>query len=638
MKPKARKSGAVSKVKKKVAARPAGKAAVKAAAKAVARPSGKAAMKPAARGAVKPARKRAEVDPLTLSTVWHSMQRICREMRRLIERTSQSYLISELKDISVGIWDGEGNTVAIPVGLPVQFIGAKYSVRYIMKEYEGDIHPGDVFLANDPYKGYSCHPPDWGFFRPIFHGKRLVFWTLARAHVEDTGAAYPGAYFSDPYDIHSEGLLVPGVRVIARGREQHDILRLIYNNVRLSEGVRADSNAMIGATTMAENRLHELIGKYGMGTVDNAIAVMQDRTERAVRAYIASLPDGTYYGESSTDDDGAVLDVPVTIRCEATVKGERMTLDFSKSDKQAKGFVNCSYPTTYSVAMGAAIIFLDPALVEYHNEGTMKCIDVIAPEGLVVNAKYPAPMGGAPVSMGHNILESVMMAMSAAIPTRAAAGWGRRYGQYIYGINPRTNGLYVFPGYHAEGGAGATFGYDGYQGSASVGTLGEISRPNTEDCEIKYPWKFISRGFRKDSSGAGKWRGGPGFHWEVENLGGDAGVHTGAGQGETTFSHGCQGGRPTLANQCYIVRKNGERMRAQVHRLHQVHEGDRIVKDTSGGGGVGLPEERDPQEVWKDVYIREIVTIETAREVYKVMIDPATRQIDWDQTKALRAL
>ena len=219
--------------------------------------------------------------------------------------------------------------------------------------------------------------------------------------------------------------------------------------------------------------------------------------------------------------------------------------------------------------------------------------------------------------MGHNILESVMMAMSKAMPTRAAAGWGRRYGQYIYGINPRTKGLYVFPGYHAEGGAGAVYGFDGYQGSASVGTLGEISRPNTEDCEIKYPWKFISRGFRLDSSGAGKWRGGPGFHWEVVNLGGDAGMHTGAGQGETTFSHGCLGGRPTMANACVIVRSNGEKMQAKVHRLHQVHHGDHIIKDTSGGGGVGRPEERDPQAVWEDVYINEFITIETARTSIK---------------------
>jgi len=577
-----------------------------------------------------------KIDPLTLSTVWHGLQRICREMRRVIERTSQSYLISQLKDISVGIWDGEGQTVAIPVGLATQFVGGKFSVRFILDEYRNNVNPGDVFLANDPYKGYSCHPPDWGFFRPIFHRGKVAFWTLARAHVEDTGAAFPGAYFSDPYDIHSEGILVPGVKVIEKGKEQRDILRLIWNNVRLAEGVQIDCYAMIAATQVAEQRLTELVGRYGVDSVQNCIAVMQERTERAVRACIRKMKDGTYYGESSTDDDGYELDVPVTVRCEATVRGDQLTIDFSKSDKQRRGFINSSYPSTYSIAVAGAILFLDPALADYHNEGTMRALEIVAPEGLVVNAKYPAPMGGSPVNVGHNIIEAVMMAMSEALPNRAAAGWGRRYGQYIYGTNPRTNGLYVMPGYHAEGGAGAVAGYDGYQGAASIGTLGEISRPNTEDVEIKYPWKVISREFRTDSSGAGKWRGGPGFHWEVENLGGEAGMHTGAGQGETTFSHGTLGGKPTLPNRCYILR-GGDKIPAKVHRLHQLKAGDHIVKDTGGGGGVGRPEERNPQAVWEDVYINELVTLEAAREIYGVVIDPATQQIDWNQTNARRA-
>ena len=576
------------------------------------------------------------LDPITLSTVWHALQRTCREMRRVIERTSQSYLISQLKDISVGIWDGEGNTVAIPVGLPIQFVGGKFSVRYILNEYRDNVYPGDVFLANDPYNGYSCHAPDWGFFRPIFYRDKMAFWTLARAHVEDTGAAFPGAYFSDPYDIHSEGILIPGVKVIEKGKEVHDVLRLIWNNVRLSEGVRIDCYAMIAATKVAEQRLLELIEKYGIDTVQHCISVMQERTERAVRACIEKMPDGTYYGESSTDDDGYELDVPVTVRCEVTVKGDHLTLDFSKSDKQRRGFVNCSYPSTYSDAVASSILFLDPALAEYHNEGTMRAIEVIAPEGLVVNAKYPAPMGGAPVYMGVNIFEAVMMAMSEAVPSRAAAGWARRYGQYIYGIHPRTGGLYVFPGIHAEGGAGAVWGYDGYQGCASSASLGQIARPNTEDVEIKYPWKVVSREFRKDSSGAGRWRGGPGFHWEAVNVGGEVAMHTGAGQGETTFSHGTLGGKPTPPNQCYI-RRDGEMIQAKVHRLYQLKAGDHIIKDTGGGGGVGRPEERDPQAVWDDVYINEMVTLETAREIYKVVIDPATRQIDWDLTRSLHA-
>ncbi len=148
---------------------------------------------------------------------------------------------------------------------------------------------------------------------------------------------------------------------------------------------------------------------------------------------------------------------------------------------------------------------------------------------------------------------------------------------------------------------------------------------------------MISREFRKVSSGAGIWRGGSGLHWEVVNLGGEAGMHTGAGQGETTYAHGCLGGRSSLPNRCVIARAAGETMQAKVHRLHKVFHGDRIVKDTSGGGGVGRPEERDPQAVWNDVFIDELVTIETARDVYKVVIDAATRRIDWTATEALRA-
>src|SRR4030066_2044482 len=174
--------------------------------------------------------------------------------------------------------------MCVPARLPLQFGGAKVSVQYILNEYRDNVYPGDVFLANDPYKVYSCPPPDWGFFRPIFYKKKLVFWTLARAHVEDTGAAFPGAYFSDPYDIHSEGILIPGVKVMEKGKEQRDIMRLIFNNVRLAEGVRTDSYAMIAATQLAENRLLDLIARYGIETVHRCVGAMHARTEQAVRA------------------------------------------------------------------------------------------------------------------------------------------------------------------------------------------------------------------------------------------------------------------------------------------------------------------------------------------------------------------
>jgi N-methylhydantoinase B len=556
-------------------------------------------------------------------------------MRHLLSRTAQSFLISQLKDISTGIWDDKGTTLAVPTGLTAQFLAGKFSVEYILSEYSGEISPGDVYLSNDPYRGYTDHPPDWGFFRPIFWGDELVFWTLCRTHMEDTGAAYPGAYFSNPYDVHAEGLLLPAIRIIDRGQEVKDLLKLIWNNLRLPENVRIDSYAAIAATKLCEDRMHALLGKYGLPTVRTALASMIDRTERAARAAITTMPDGTYYGESSTDDDGVVLEVPVTVRVEVTISGDEVIFDYSKSDPQQKGFINSTAQTTYSMSTAGLALFLGAELADYQNEGLMRPFRLINPEGRVTNPRYPAPCGGAPVNVGHNILEAVMMAMSEALPHRAAAGWGRRYGQYTYGRYPNTGQLYVYTGYEAEGGAGATYGNDGYQGTGSVGSLGEIVRPNAEDVEIRYPWRIHQREFRVDSCGAGRWRGGAGFVWEAENLGGEAGMHTGAGQGEITFSHGAQGGCPTQPNICHIIR-DGQILQARSHRLHYVQHGDRVLKHTGGGGGVGPPHERDPQAVWDDVYVNELVSLEGAREVYRVAINPATREIDWEETRRLR--
>ena len=337
-------------------------------------------------------------------------------MRDVIERTAQSYLIAQLHDNSVGIWDGRGRTVAIPVGLPSQFVGSKFPVQYILEKFKGNIHPGDVFLTNDPYHGgFNNHLPDWGFFRPIFYRDELLFFTLCRAHQMDTGGAYPGGYFPNGYDIHSEGLCIAPIKVIEQGRERTDVLELIWNNVRFREAVRVDNASMIAATKVCETRILEMIERYGRDVVVGCVDEMIDRTERAVRAEISKIPDGTYFGEAATDDDGTELDVPVWVRVEATVKGDELVLDFSKSDAQRKGFINQVYAATYGAAIGATFLFFDSALADYHNEGSIRPIQVIVPEGTVTNCRYPATVGGGPVNITERVLDAVYNALSKAI-------------------------------------------------------------------------------------------------------------------------------------------------------------------------------------------------------------------------------
>ncbi|MFQ5660300.1 MAG: hydantoinase B/oxoprolinase family protein [Gammaproteobacteria bacterium] len=576
------------------------------------------------------------VAPTTVAAVWHAMQTFAREMRYVIDRTAQNYLISQLHDVSVGIWAADGSTVAVPVGLPVQFLGTQFAVKDLVKKFGDNIRPGDVFLTNDPYHGgHNCHLPDWGFFRPIFFNDELLFFTLARAHQQDTGGAYPGGYFPNGHDIHSEGLCIPPMKVYESGKERTDVLELIWNNVRFPDGVRIDNNAMIAATKKAEQRLVALLEKYGKDTVLACVEEMTDRTEKAVRNEIRQIPDGIYHGEACTDDDGTVLDEPVAVRCRITVEGDEMTLDFSDSDKQRKGFINSVYAATYGNAIAAAILTFDPALADYHNEGTLRPINVIAPRGLVVNCEYPATVGASPVNVGIQVMESVLQCLSQARPERSVAAWGKHRGDYVFGTDPRNGERYVRTSFDYDGSGGATWGNDGYQGVSTLSAIGAVNRGDVEEMETRLPWRILKYELVEDFTGAGRWRGGPGIHWEAVNEGSDAGIATGSSDGDVVQGFGAAGGEPSPVSRTYIVR-DGEEIRLKPHRLADIKSGDIVRKLSSGGGGVGNPLERDPEMVREDVE-NGLVSIEAAKADYKVVIYPDTFQIDREKTSKLRA-
>ena len=219
--------------------------------------------------------------------------------------------------------------------------------------------------------------------------------------------------------------MIPPTKIYDRGRERTDVLELIWNNVRWPDGVKIDNYALMAVLQVCDNRIVALLDKYGVPTVKDAVEEMLDRMEANVRAQLAEVPDGTYYGESATDDDGTILDELVWVRCEATIKGDELILDFSRSDAQRPGFVNCVYSSTYSRAVAGSFLYFDPAYSEFHNEGSMRPITVIAPEGSVCNAQYPATVGGSPVNVGTQVLEATVNALSKAMPDKAIAGWGR---------------------------------------------------------------------------------------------------------------------------------------------------------------------------------------------------------------------
>jgi N-methylhydantoinase B len=575
------------------------------------------------------------IDPLTLSTIWHSFQTLVREMRHMVTRTSQSYLMSQLKDVSVGIFLADGSTVAMPQGLLCQFMGTKYAIQAVKEQFGDDLHPGDVILTNDPYKGMTVHLPDWGFIRPIFYEGELLFFTLVRGHQVDTGGSFPGGYFPNSYDIHAEGLCIPPTKVFENDLERKDVMHLIWNNVRWPEAVRVDNYAMVATTRFAENRVHDVLRRYGKDTVLSCIQQMFDRTERAVRAEISSIPDGTYSGDAATDDDGTVLDEPVTVRVDVTVKGDNLIADFSRSDAQRKGFVNCPFAASYAVAVGSMILTFDPSLADYHNEGSMRPITFVAPSGSVLHPVYPATVGAAPVNVGNQICHAVVEALSKARPERAMAAWGKRRGDYVTSVDPRNGQPYVRTTFDYDGSAGAVTGHDGPTGPLSLGSLSTVMRSNAEEMEIRFPWRLLKWEAATDLMGAGRWRGGGGIEWRAVNEGADGRMATGSSDGDVIPGRGAQGGYPPPCSRTFLLR-DGQSIRVKPHRMVEIKKGDQVVKISGGGGGVGNPTERPPELVALDVK-NEMVSVNAARRIYGVAVDSATWAVDGAETRRLRA-
>jgi len=505
----------------------------------------------------------------------------------------------------------------------------------VLKRFEGQINPGDVFLTNHPFKAGAVHLPDWVFIRPIFYKDELLFFTCMGTHVPDNGGAQAGAYYLAADSI-AEGLNIPPLKLVEKGKMRQDVFELILSNNRLPDMMRREVHSLIGSTGVAERRITELLNKYGKETVFSALNEMITRTEKAVRAEIAKWPDGVYYAEAQTDDDGKTMGVPVTIRCKLTIKGDEATFDFSETDDQQKGFINAPYPVTLSMALASSFLFLDPELKSYHNEGSIKPFHVITREGTVVHAKPGALTAAAPSIAGAMTVECALSALSQALPNKAITPYGRPLHIMMIGIDPRLSQLYAYISFCPAGGAGAVCGYDGYQCCCDMGTLGVVSKTDAEEEMVRFPWRIARYEYRTDSHGAGKWRGSPGAWWEAINEGNDCTCIGGPNDGFHTQGPGQQGGYPTPLNKAYIMRGSEKIDIVHPHLIQKLKAGDMYVANSGGGAGVGRPEERDPEAVRMDVK-NELVSIAAARDTYKVALDPDTLAIDREATEKLRA-
>ncbi|KUO74348.1 MAG: hypothetical protein APF81_10195 [Desulfosporosinus sp. BRH_c37] len=575
-----------------------------------------------------------QTDPITIATTWHALQRICREMRQHIERTATNVLACTLHDLAYGIWNAKAEAIAIPEGFPCRLVSSSYQIKAVQKQFEGRIFPGDVFLTNDPFEAGAVHLPDWVFVRPIFYEDEIVFWTCMGTHVPDNGGALPGAYYL-AFDSIAEGLHIPPVKVMERGELQEDVLNIILSNNRLPDMMRREIRSLIGSTTLTEQRTTDLLKRYGKETVNACMDEMINRTEKAVREKIAQWPDGTYSAEAQTDDDGAQIGVPVTVRCTLTIIGDEATFDFSASDEQVKGYANMGYSVTQSMAVATAFMFLGSDLAAYHNEGSLRPFHIVAKEGTVVNCRPGALVAAAPSLGGAKVIECVMATLSKAIPEHALGSYAGPLELMFIGPDLRTGQLYVDISFCPDAGAGATYGYDGYQCFACGASLGVVAKSDAEEEMVRFPWRVTRYEFMADSHGAGKWRGAPGVHWEAVNEAIDCTSNMGPCDGWHTQGQGQLGGYPSPLNKANIRRGDEQIEIKEPHISMQLKAGDIFVAKSGGGAGVGHPEERDPEAVRMDIK-NGLVSIEMARNVYKVSVDPETLEIYESATQKMR--
>ncbi len=569
-------------------------------------------------------------DPVVTEIIRNGMFAATEEMKSNLMRTAYNMIIYEALDFTVGLFDRDGNTVSIGIGLPMFIRGMSNTVKRMIAHFGHDgIDPGDVLLTNDAYITGS-HLNHMTFVVPVFDGTRIVGFSGCMAHWMDVGGTLGGM----TRDIYSEGLQMPIVKAWRAGVENDDVFRIIEMNVRIPERAMGDLRAQIAAVNTGERRFREMIGKYGCDAVLGAIETIFDQSEAAARESIRAIPDGTYHAESFMDDDGVDLGVRVPIRVKVIVSGDEMTIDLSDVSDQVRGFYNSGEAAGIACAQ-VAFKCLTAALELPINDGCFRPLTVILPEGKVVNARRPAPMRWW-MTFPMTVVDSVFKALAPAIPTQVIAGHHADLViAMIHGRHPQDGKLYLYLGGLIGGGWGAKHNEDGMCVTVAIND-GDTHNGPSEQVEARYPVVIERYSLREDSGGPGRQRGGLGAEQVVRVLA-DMMFDSQIERVECR-PWGLLGGLSALGNEVALTRKGEQEVVYASGKLFSqvLRAGDVWTLRSGGGGGFGSPLDRKRADVERDV-ANGYVSIQSAAEHYGVVIDAVSLRADEARTARLRA-
>lgn len=576
------------------------------------------------------------VDPVLASVLARRLDSITKEMATLLMRSSRSPIFNEIGDLVTVIFDAKGRTLAQAEFAAIIAFGAQPPLKYIIEYFGDDIHEGDVILHNDVFTGGNQNA-DTGVYMPIFHDGELVAWTAAKGHLADIGGMTVGGYDPNAREVWQEAFRIPPVKLSDAGKRRKDVWDLVAANIRFAFVIE-DIKAMIGACEVGRRQLLQLFDRHGRATVDTHMQYVIEASEKQVRAELATWPNGTYRGESVMVSDGVDPSSRTTIRVTITVTDDEVTFDFSETDDQTPGIAN---QPKASAAGAVRIVFLmlvaAGGVVLPTNEGLFAPIRTIFREGSLLNPKFPAAtIYGNQIT--DNITEAIMMALADALPERVTAGWCKAMNATMTGEDPDTGEPYVSLTVFQRTGPGAMKGYDGWDAFGFSGVVGQMRSPDVEMFEITSPHLFEYHEYDPDSAGAGRWRGGMGTRsaWRVNGVNAH-GVTLGessAAEGGTR-GRGLEGGEDSGLNVMQLQRPDGTTYEWGSKELVELPIGTVVVSLCGGGAGFGNPHDRPAEKVAEEVR-NEITSFDKARNVYGVVVDPDTLELDAAATAELR--
>ncbi|MEN6359747.1 MAG: hydantoinase B/oxoprolinase family protein [Smithella sp.] len=581
-----------------------------------------------------------KLDPATFAVLAGRMDTIVNATVEIEMTVARSLLVAECRDATSFVADKDGHLVSIAEGLPSHCAAGEFCVKTIAKAFEGDIHPGDLFIFNNPYMG-NTHVGDCNIAAPVFFEGEHLFWMVNRSHLPDTGAYQPSTlslYYKNKYE---EGIHISPLRIHRDYKEIKDVMSIFLTNFRYPKTWYGDHIGQVAAVRSGEKRFQELCKKYGKDVIKQFLVEYNDYADNFMTEVIRKLPKGTWKGEDRHDIIEGLAPEGIRIVAELTIDPDdaKITVDLSESDDIVQDCgVNTTLAGATAGAMAAVLHCLHPRIPKTH--GALKHVEVICREGSVAGGPiFPCGTSMGTTSIPDRIGPAIYRAFAKAVPERASSAptlmnicgvagkdWRKDYEPYgdIY--------------YLGMGGGPAVDGFDGWPSYMDLSTSGVVGLSSVEVIEMQLPHFFPTVYMKPDTAGAGKYRGGTGAGYLCYGINTPI-LHIPMGDGQNFPPFGVFGGKEgALAEQHIIDMNTGKVVRDIPSSGHFMLELGQMWKlESNGGGGYGDPLERDPERVRWDA--REgMISLAAARNVYGVVLDtkPEEYAVDYDSTTALR--